>query len=76
MSETTLNELDCLAADADAVDVQFHMDEQTFRAFYDRTARVLHAYLSRVSGDPQLADDLLQETYYRFLRARSERWQR
>jgi RNA polymerase sigma-70 factor (ECF subfamily) len=50
-------------------DETFHMDEETFRAFYDRTARPVWAYLSRMTGDPQLADDLLQETYYRFLRA-------
>jgi RNA polymerase sigma-70 factor (ECF subfamily) len=45
------------------------MDEQTFRAFYERTARGVWAYLARVTGDRQMADDLLQETYYRFLRA-------
>jgi RNA polymerase sigma-70 factor (ECF subfamily) len=47
----------------------FVMDEETFRAFYDRTARGVWAYLARVTGDRQAADDLLQETYYRFLRA-------
>jgi RNA polymerase sigma-70 factor (ECF subfamily) len=45
------------------------MDEEAFRAFYDRTARPVWAYLKRLCGDPALADDLLQETYFRFVRA-------
>jgi RNA polymerase sigma-70 factor (ECF subfamily) len=72
MHETTLTELQRLAAETDTADVAFHMDEDAFRGFYDRTSRVLWAYLSRVTGDRQLADDLLQETYYRFLRASAE----
>jgi RNA polymerase sigma-70 factor (ECF subfamily) len=50
-------------------DVAFRMDEETFRGFYDRTSRVVWAYLRRLTNDPNLADDLLQECYYRFLRA-------
>ena len=47
------------------------MDEEAFRAFYDRTARQVWAYLARITNDTQLADDLLQEAYYRFYRARA-----
>lgn len=50
-------------------EVRFVMDEEAFRGFYDRNARGIWAYLSRVTGDRQMADDLLQETFYRFLRA-------
>ena len=64
---TDVNRLD--ARDASA---EFVMDEDTFRAFYDRTARGLWAYLARVTGDRHTADDLLQETFYRFLRASAE----
>lgn len=43
------------------------VDNEAFAAFYRRSARPLWAYLARVSGDPALADDLMQESYVRFL---------
>ena len=69
MRGLTVSELERLAAQPEVAEVAFQMDEAAFGAFYDRTARALWAYLSRLTGDCAVADDLLQETYYRFLRA-------
>jgi RNA polymerase sigma-70 factor (ECF subfamily) len=72
MRDLTLTDVERLASRADearADEVAFQMDEDTFRAFYERTARPVWMYLARMTGDSQAADDLLQDTYYRFLRA-------
>jgi RNA polymerase sigma-70 factor (ECF subfamily) len=68
MSDMTLTELERLGA-FDEAERTFQMNEEAFRVFYDQTARQVWLYLARMTGDRRLADDLLQESYYRFLRA-------
>lgn len=43
------------------------MDETIFEEIYEQTARPLWAYVARISGSATVADDILQETYLRFL---------
>lgn len=66
LPDTTFTDLATTGAAAEA---DFVMDEEAFRGFYDRNARSVWAYLVRITSDRQLADDLLQETFFRFLRA-------
>ena len=46
------------------------MDDQLFETIYNQTARPLWAYVARISGNASAADDILQETYLRYLSAR------
>jgi RNA polymerase sigma-70 factor (ECF subfamily) len=69
--DMTLSDVDRLGLEAENGAEALAMDEDAFRVFYEQTARGLWAYLSRATGDPEAANDLLQETYYRLLRARA-----
>lgn len=52
------------------------MDEAAFHSLYRETAPTLRAYIRRASGDAALADDLLQETFFRLLRAEMPKLER
>ncbi len=58
-----------IAAMAESLPLRERMDEATFHAFYRDTAPRLWSYIRREAGDAALADDILQEAFYRFLRA-------
>lgn len=45
------------------------MEDSIFEEIYRATARPLWAYIARISGSATAADDVLQETYLRFLRS-------
>jgi RNA polymerase sigma-70 factor (ECF subfamily) len=45
------------------------MDEAKFEAFYRKTAGNIWSYVFRLTGDAATADDLMQKTFFRFLRS-------
>ncbi len=46
-----------------------HMEETAFRIFYLEIAPALQGYIRKTCGNAALAEDILQEAFYRFLRA-------
>lgn len=61
--------VECKVADEES-GVRLSLDETAFRRFYDQTSTPLLRYLQAVTRKPDLAEDILQETYCRFLTAR------
>ena len=59
---------DLTAAESAAAPVR-RMDAAAFQVFYAKTAPGLRGYIRRASGNEALAEDILQESYLRFLRA-------
>jgi RNA polymerase sigma-70 factor (ECF subfamily) len=45
------------------------MDEESFRGFYQQTANALRAYVARALGDRTHADDIVQESFVRYVRS-------
>ena len=45
------------------------MDEARFEAFYRKTAKPVWAYIYRMTGNAATADDLMQKTFFKFLRS-------
>jgi RNA polymerase sigma-70 factor (ECF subfamily) len=66
--------LELISTSAEAVEPEtdggLRMNESAFRALYEQTATPLLRYLIGITRTPDIAEDVLQETYCRFLTAR------
>lgn len=66
--------LEFISTAAEAVESEtdggLRMNESAFRALYEQTATPLLRYLLCITRTPDIAEDLLQEAYCRFLTAR------
>jgi len=58
-------------SDAQEDAARLRMNEEAFADFYRKTVRPFWTYMARVSGSATLADDLVQESYLRFLCAKA-----
>ena len=71
-SEATLQDLTSLAVGADGVRSSANpapMTEPAFRGFYERSFPSFSGYVRRIARDEALAEDVVQESYLRFLQA-------
>jgi RNA polymerase sigma-70 factor (ECF subfamily) len=64
---SSMDEIFPIAGPAPLAEEAAAIKEQEFRSLYDATAQPIGAYLAGVTGRKDVADDLLQETYCRFL---------
>lgn len=66
--------LELISTSAEAVEQEtdggLRMNESAFRVLYEQTATPLLRYLIGITRTPDIAEDVLQETYCRFLTAR------
>lgn len=63
------NHLSPAVAQSEAEADEAVMDKRSFEVLYQTTARPLWTYIHRLCGNAALSDDILQETYFRFLNA-------
>ena len=57
-----------MRSDRELIDLYRRGDEAAFREFYARHRKPLYVYLLSVVRDRETAEELLQETFYAFLR--------
>ena len=69
MTAIALDSSLALGATAFGRSPKMSMNEAQFEAFYRSIAGSVWAYIHRMTGDPSVADDLLQKTFFRFLRS-------
>src|SRR5262249_15297837 len=60
--------LEASLTDMTAENESSRMDQNSFREFYVKTAPTLRGYLCHSTGSVELAEDIMQEAFLRFMR--------